>query len=81
MLKWTHGKLFGKNSRTRGNLAEDARHELEQLARDIEAEIGKGVYRATPYELAGIDRGLRDSADGKFAAEADVEKTLGKLRQ
>jgi predicted transcriptional regulator len=60
---------------------EDARRELEQLARDIEAEIGKGEYRATASELAGIDRGMRDSAEGKFATTQQVEDTLGKLRR
>ena len=59
---------------------EEARQELEQLARDIEAEIGKGEYRASVSELAGIDCGLRDSADGKFASVEQVEKTLGKFR-
>jgi len=60
---------------------EEARRELEQLARDIEAEIGKGEYRATASELAGIDRGMRDSASGKFAAAEQVEEALGKLRR
>jgi predicted transcriptional regulator len=60
---------------------EDARRELEQLARDIEAEIGKGEYRATTSELAGIDRGMRDSAEGKFATAEQVDAALGKLRR
>jgi predicted transcriptional regulator len=59
---------------------EDARRELEQLARDIESEIGKGAYQATASERAGIDRGMQDSADRKFATSEQVEETLGKLR-
>ena len=59
---------------------EDARRELEQLARDIESEIGKGEYQATVSERARIDRGLCDSADGKFATAEQVEEALGKLR-
>jgi hypothetical protein len=60
---------------------EDARRELEQLARDIEAEIGKGEYRASALELVGVDRGMCDSASGKFATAEQVEDTLGKLRR
>jgi hypothetical protein len=35
--------------------------------------------RPTPEELAGIDRGLRDAAEGRFAAEQKVEEVLAKL--
>jgi predicted transcriptional regulator len=59
---------------------DDARHELEQLAQNIEAELGKGTYRASASELAGIDRGLRDAASGKFVSAEQMEKMLGKLR-
>lgn len=62
------------------NWPEDAQAELARLAREIEAELGEAVYRATPEELAGIDRGLHDSAEGKFASEADVEAVLNKRR-
>ena len=59
---------------------EAARHELEQLALDIEAELARGDYRATPAELHGIDRGLQDAAAGKFASAEDVEGALRRLR-
>jgi predicted transcriptional regulator len=59
---------------------EEAQRELEQLARAIESEIGKGEYRATALELAGIDRGMRDSASGRFATAEQVDETLGKLQ-
>jgi len=60
---------------------EEARLELERLALDIEAEIGGGEYHASASELAGIDRGLRDAADGKFASAKQVENALDKFRR
>ncbi|HVP83484.1 MAG TPA: hypothetical protein VMS78_02070 [Rhizomicrobium sp.] len=38
-------------------------------------------YSATAEELRGIDRGLRDSAEGKFASAADVEAVFAKHRR
>ena len=57
-----------------------AQEELAQLARAIDAEVSAGAYRATPEELAGVDRGLQDSADGKFAADDQVEAVFTKRR-
>jgi predicted transcriptional regulator len=50
---------------------QDAQEELAQVALEIETALKKGAYRASPSELDGIDRGLRDAADGKFAAAND----------
>ena len=36
--------------------------------------------RPTPVELAGIDRGLRAAAEGRFANEAKVEAIFSKFR-
>jgi hypothetical protein len=58
-----------------------AQEELAQLAREIDAEVNAGVYRATPDELAGIDRGLTDSADGKFVGAEQVEAVFAKHRR
>jgi predicted transcriptional regulator len=60
---------------------EAAQGELEQLARDIELELAGGNYRATQSELMGIDRGLRDAADGEFATEQEIETTFAKYRR
>jgi hypothetical protein len=60
---------------------EDAQEELAQIAREIEAGLKGGKYRATPDELRGVDRGLRDSAEGKFVSEADVEAVFAKHRR
>ena len=60
---------------------QDAQAELKQLALEIEAELGAGDYSPTETELAGIARGLRDVADGKFATEAEVEAVFTKYRR
>jgi hypothetical protein len=57
-----------------------AHEELAQLGHEIEVEVNTGPYRATPAELAGIDRGLRDSAEGKFASAEQVEAVLARHR-
>jgi predicted transcriptional regulator len=36
------------------------------------------AYRASMEELQGIDRGLRDSAEGKFASAGDVKAIFSK---
>jgi predicted transcriptional regulator len=58
----------------------DAQNELERMAQEIEAELGAGLYRPSPTELAGIERGLCDAADGKFATDEQVEAVLAKHR-
>jgi hypothetical protein len=57
---------------------EHAQHELEQLARQIEAELTQGTYHATPEELIGVDRCLHQAAEGKFATAEEVEATFAK---
>jgi len=59
---------------------ESAQDELQQLARDIETELKDGLYRPTAAEARGIERGLRDSAEGKFVSAEDVETALRRLR-
>jgi predicted transcriptional regulator len=59
---------------------DDAQEELSKIAREIEAELAAGVYRPTDDELRGIDRGLRDAAEGKFASEEEVEAVFAKRR-
>ncbi len=57
-----------------------AQDELAAIARDIDEGLAKGEYQPTPAELAGIDRGLRDAAEGRFATEEQVVAALAKLR-
>jgi hypothetical protein len=62
-------------------LPQDAREELARIAREIEAELRGGTYRATPQEPRGIDRGPHDAAEGKFASVKEVEAVFAKHRR
>jgi predicted transcriptional regulator len=57
-----------------------AQDELAEIARDIDESLAKGEYQPTPAELAGIDRGLRDATEGRFATDKQVDAALAKLR-
>jgi predicted transcriptional regulator len=59
----------------------EAQDELAQVALEIEAGIGGGVYRASSEELAGIDRGLRDAEAGKLVSQDQVEAVFAKHRR
>jgi len=52
---------------------EYAQAELEQLVPEIDAELRGDTYRATPAERRCVERGLRDSAEGRFVSESDIE--------
>jgi predicted transcriptional regulator len=58
-----------------------AQDELAEIARDIDAGLKGEVYEATPEELEGIDRGLRDAAEGRFATGEEVEAAFAKFRR
>lgn len=60
---------------------ENAQRELAQVALEIEADLNRGQYQATPAELAGIDRGLSDVAQQKFVSNEDVEAVFAKHRR
>jgi len=57
-----------------------AQDELAEIARDIDEGLSKGDYEPTPAELAGIDRGLRDAAERRFATNEQVDAAFTKLR-
>jgi predicted transcriptional regulator len=59
---------------------ESAQEQLAEIALEIEQDL-QGTYRATPDELAGIDRGLEDARAGRFASDEEVEAALAKFRQ
>jgi predicted transcriptional regulator len=59
----------------------EAQDELAAFVDEIEAALGDEPYQPTRAELAEIDRGLRDAADGRFATEQDVEAAFAKLRR
>jgi fructose-bisphosphate aldolase class 1 len=54
--------------------------QLAQIALDVDAGLKDGVYHPTPEELEGIDRGLRDAEQNRFATEQDVEAAFAKFR-
>jgi predicted transcriptional regulator len=58
-----------------------AQDQLAEIALDIDAGLKDVVYEPTPAELAGIDRGLRDAAEGRFATDEEVEAAFAKFRR
>ena len=62
------------------NWPEAAQAELAELALEIDAELGAGVYVATPPQLAGIDRGLTAAHERRFATRAQLDELFEKHR-
>jgi predicted transcriptional regulator len=60
---------------------ESAQVELAELAMEIDEGFSSGVYRATSEELAGIERGLKDAREGRFATDEQVEAAFDKFRR
>jgi len=58
----------------------DVQNELAEFALELDAGLKDGEYQPTPEELADIDRGLRDAAEGRFASEQEVEAAFAKFR-
>ncbi len=58
----------------------DVQNELAEFALELDASLKDTEYQPTPEELAGIDRGLRDAAEGRFASEQEVEAAFAKFR-
>lgn len=54
--------------------------QLSDIALDIDARLKDGVYHPTPEELEGIDRGLHDAEQGRFATDTEVEAAFAKFR-
>ncbi|HZE54924.1 MAG TPA: hypothetical protein VE111_16865 [Bradyrhizobium sp.] len=55
-------------------------NELAEFALELDAGFRDGEYEPTPEELAGIDRGLRAAAEGRFATDQQVEAVFAKFR-
>jgi hypothetical protein len=64
-----------------GSWPQEAQEELAELVLEIDARLKGGKYHATPEELAGIDRGLGDAQEGRFATDAEVEAVFAKHRR
>jgi predicted transcriptional regulator len=50
------------------------------IALELDAEFKDSEYQPTPEELAGIDRGLRAAAEGRFATDQQIEAAFAKFR-
>jgi predicted transcriptional regulator len=59
---------------------QEAQEELAEIALEIDAALKGGAYHATDQELAGIDRGLRAAAEGRFATDDALAALLAKHR-
>jgi hypothetical protein len=59
---------------------EQAQDELVQMGREIEAEIGQGLYRLNDAEREGIDRGLAAMRERRFASDERIAAIFGKAR-
>jgi predicted transcriptional regulator len=55
-------------------------NELAEFALELDAGFRDGEYQPTPEELAGIDRGLLDAVEGRFASDREVEAVFAKFR-
>jgi predicted transcriptional regulator len=59
---------------------DEAQNWLAEIALEIEAGLAGELYEPTAEELAGIDRGLRDAEQKRFATDEKVEAVLARLR-
>ncbi|MGH9438727.1 MAG: hypothetical protein ACRD22_12750 [Terriglobia bacterium] len=59
---------------------EEAQDELADAAREI-ADSLTGKYHATEEELSGIDRGLADAQQQRFATDENVRAAFAKFRR
>ncbi len=59
---------------------EEAQDELAEIAREIETALQGGAYHPSSEELAGIERGLEDARQGRFATAAEIEAVFAKHR-
>ena len=60
---------------------EAAQVELAELALEIDEGFSGGVYHAAPEEREGIERGLKDAREGRFATDEQVKAAFDKFRR
>jgi predicted transcriptional regulator len=63
------------------NWPKEAQDRLAEIALDMDAGLKNVLYEPSDEELAGIDRGLRDAAEGRFASETEVEAAFAKFHR
>ena len=59
---------------------EYARHQLEQVALEIEAELQKGAYVPTPAERNAIRQGVSELDQGRFVTQEEIDRVFAKYR-
>ena len=74
-------KLLSRALERVENWPAEAQDQLAKIALDMDAGLNDVVYEPTDDELAGIDRGLRDADQGRFATEVEVEAAFAKFRR
>jgi predicted transcriptional regulator len=60
---------------------EAAQQALADAGEEIAAGLEQGDYHATDAELAGIDRGLADAHEGRFATSEEIKAAFGAFRR
>jgi predicted transcriptional regulator len=63
------------------NWSHEAQNQLAEIALDMDAGINDVSYEPSDEKLSGIDRRLRDAAEGRFASETEVEAAFAKFRR
>jgi hypothetical protein len=58
----------------------EVQNQLADFALELDAGLSDDIYEPTPEELAGIERGLRAAAEGRFATDQQVEAVFAKFR-
>ena len=62
-------------------MSEELLDEVEESLDGIVELHNVRGYRATPEELAGIERGLKDAREGRFATDEQVKAAFDKFRR
>jgi predicted transcriptional regulator len=58
----------------------ETQNQLADFALELDAGLSDGEVEPTPEEMAGIERGLRAAAEGRFATDQQVEAVFAKFR-
>ncbi|WP_375413905.1 hypothetical protein [uncultured Bradyrhizobium sp.] len=58
----------------------ETQNQLADFALELDAGLNDDIYEPTPEELAGIERGLRAEAEGRFATDQQVEAVFANSR-
>jgi predicted transcriptional regulator len=74
-------KIFQDAMRRVEAWPESAQVELAELALEIDEGFPAEAYHATPKERAGIERGLKDAREVRFATDEQVTAAFDGFRR